>query len=178
MSNDQPGAQFQITLGAPEWGVQAISCKPTYIEALSAAVENYDNQVKKRDVKKRVALQATNARLGHLNYRTSNRALKYLVQKLQIDHYHWRTTKLDSQGPQWICSFTAKGSHVAGTPMIRKNDAQAVGTLTAVVRILQSFGFEAIDGFWESIGIAKNDTAATESREEAEDERAVTRDLV
>jgi hypothetical protein len=170
MSNDQDGAQFQITLAAPEWNVQALSCAPTYIEALSAVVENYNNQVKKRGVKTRLGSQATHDRLEILDSRTSGRVLEYLVQKLEIRNYRWHSTKLDTQGPQWIRKFSPNRNRNAGVPMLRRKDAHTIGTIIAVVRNLQVFGFDAIDGYQEYVEPNKNDATASASREEGDGE--------
>jgi hypothetical protein len=170
MSNDQAGAQFQITLAAPEWSVQALSCAPTYIEALSAVVETYENQVKKRGVKTRLGPEATRERLEIIDSRTSGRVLEYLVHKLQINNYRWHNTRLDTQGPQWIRTFSGNRNKNAGVPMLRKKDAQSIGTIIAVVRILQTFGFDAMDGYQEYVELTKNDAPASASREKAEGE--------
>jgi hypothetical protein len=170
MSNDQAGAQFQITLAAPEWNVQALSCAPTYIEALSAVVETYNNQVKKRGVKTRLGSQATRDRLEILDSRTSGRVLEYLVNTLQINNYRWHSTKLDTQGPQWIRTFSGNRNRNAGVPMLRRKDAHSIGTIIAVVRILQVFGFDSIDGYQEYVELTKNDATASASHEEGEGE--------
>jgi hypothetical protein len=170
MSNDQAGAQFQITLAAPEWGVQALSCAPTYTEALSAVVETYNDQVKKRGVKTRLGPEATRERLEILDSRTSGRVLEYLVQKLQIRDYRWHSTKLDTEGPQWIRTFSGNRNKNAGVPMLRRKDARSIGTIIAVVRILKVFGFDAMDGYQEYVEVTKNDTTASASRENGEGE--------
>jgi hypothetical protein len=170
MSNDQAGAQFQITLAAPEWGVQALSCAPTYTQALSAVVESYNNQVKKRGVKTRLRPDATRERLEILNSRTSGRVLEYLVHKLQINNYHWHSTRLDTQGPQWIRKFSGNRNKNTGVPMLRRKDAHSIGTIIAVVQILQLHGFDAMDGYQEYVEQTKKDATASTPREKVEGE--------
>jgi hypothetical protein len=161
MSNDQPGAHFQITLAAPEWKVFAQASAPAYIDALSAVLESYETQTKKRHVKTRLMPQASEDRLDILSYKTADRALKYLLEKLQIHHRHYASRDDDTQGPQWTYRVLIKGIRPADVPTIRKADSRYIGITTTVVRLLQHFGYDKLDGFKESLEEAK------ESLEEA-----------
>ncbi|CAD0114212.1 unnamed protein product, partial [Aureobasidium uvarum] len=162
MSNDQPGAHYQITLALPEWRVKALSSAPTYIEALTAVIETYENMVKKRDVKTRFSSEATKDRLDILSYGNAERALQFLIKKLEIKKSHWVRKKLDTPGPQWQYWYLIKVDKddkpilTSKSPTIRKLDAQYIGTITAVARVLQRFGFDALDGFKEHVEASRN----------------------
>ncbi|KAH0369241.1 hypothetical protein KCU65_g3451, partial [Aureobasidium melanogenum] len=149
MTDDQPDAQYQITLAVPKWNVKAVSTAPTYIEALDTVIKTYKNSVKKDDVRISLTPEATSARLEHLNLATAGRALKFVTEKLQPSDFRKWTMKLDTPGPQWAYRVAVEGCYNPEIPMLRKRDAYYVGTITAVVRILQRFGFDLIDGFKE-----------------------------
>jgi hypothetical protein len=174
MSNDQPGAEFQVTLAAPEWNVRAISSAPTYIEALSAVVESYETQTKKRDVKTRLTLEASKDRLDILSYSTAGRALRFLLQKLHIDHRQRMSQFDDTAGPQWIYRIFIKGVHSAEVATIRKADSRYIGITTTVVRLLQHFGYDKMDGFKEYLEAVKNDAIKSASSREAGVERTTS----
>lgn len=166
MTNDQPDAHYKITLAVPKWDVEAVATAPTYIEALHAAIRVYKNLVKKDDVKISIRPQATPARLEILSFKTANRALRFLTGKLQTEELKIWTTKLDAPGPQWMYRVAVGKCYNPPIPMLRSLDAHFVGTITAVVRILQHFGFYLIDGFKEHLEAAKDDTAKSRSSNE------------
>lgn len=163
MTNDQPDAHYKITLAVPKWNVEAAATAPTYIEALHAAVRAYKNLVKKDDVKISLKPQATPARLEILSFKTANRALRFLTGKLQTEEFRCWVNKLDTPGPQWMYRVAVGNSYNPQIPMLRSLDAHFVGTITAVVRILQHFGFHLIDGFEEHLEAAKDDAAKSRS---------------
>ncbi|KAG9673570.1 hypothetical protein KCU99_g4944, partial [Aureobasidium melanogenum] len=171
MSDNQPDAQYQITLAVPKWNIKAVSTAPTYVEALAAVIKTYRNSVKKDDVRIPLTPEATSARLEHLSFTTANRALRFLTEKLQPSDFRRWTKKLDTPGPQWAYRIAVEGCYNPEIPMLRKRDAHFIGTITAVVRILQRFGFELMDGFNEHLEAVKDDTARSRSsggEEEAE----------
>jgi hypothetical protein len=170
MSNDRPGAQMQITLGAPEWKVFAQASAPAYIDALSTVLESYETQTKKRGVKTRLKPQASEGRLDILSYKTADRALQYLSEKLQIDHRHNLRRDGDAQGPQWTYKVFIKGHRPAEVSTIRKDDSRYFGIITTVVRLLQRFGYDKLDGFKESLEAKKNYLESL--REQGKDEEA------
>ncbi|KAG9854144.1 hypothetical protein KCU98_g2779, partial [Aureobasidium melanogenum] len=163
MSDNQPDAHYQITLAVPKWNVKAVSTAPTYIEALAAVIKTYRNSVKKDDVRIPLTPEATSARLEHLSFMTANRALRFLTEKLQPSGFRRWTKKLDTPGPQWAYRIAVEGCYNPEIPMLRKRDAHFIGTITAVVRILQRFGFELIDGFNEHLEAAKTDAVKSGS---------------
>lgn len=163
MTSDQPDAHYQITLELPKWNVKAVSTAPTYIEALSAVVKHYNNLVKKDGVKVPWGSQATPARLDILSFKTANRALRFVTEKLQTEEFRRWTTRLHTPGPPWMYRVAVQDCYNPQIPMLRSLDAHFVGTITAVVRVLQRFGFGLIDGFEEHLEAGKDDTAAPES---------------
>ncbi|KAG9563531.1 hypothetical protein KCU71_g6618, partial [Aureobasidium melanogenum] len=162
MFDNQPDAQYQITLAVPKWNVKAVSTAPTYIEALATVIKTYRNSVKKDDVRIPLTPEATSARLEHLSFMTANRALRFLTEKLQPSDFRRWTKKFDTPGPQWAYRIAVEGCYNPEIPMLRKRDAHFIGTITAVVRILQRFGFELIDGFGEHLEAAKTDAVKSE----------------
>lgn len=163
MSSDQPDAQYRITLAVPKWNVKAISTAPTFIKALNSVTKVYRNDTKKDGVRIPMTPEATPARLEHLDFSTADRALKFLVEKIQPSDYRRWTKKLDTPGPQWAHRVAVEECYNPEIPTLRKRDAHFIGTVTAVVRILQRFGFELIDGFEEHIKAGKDDTAKSSS---------------
>lgn len=161
MSNDQPGAHFQITLAAPEWKVFAKSSAPTYIRALSEVLESYETQAQRRGVKTRLTSEASKDRLDILSYKTADRALKYLLEKLQIHHRHYSSRDDAAQGPRWTHRVSIKGIRPAEVPTIRKDDSRYIGITTTVVRLLQHFGYDKLDGFKEYLEEAKKNYLAS-----------------
>ncbi|KAG9850015.1 hypothetical protein KCU78_g5829, partial [Aureobasidium melanogenum] len=168
MSDNQPDAQYQITLAVPKWNVKAVSTAPTYIEALAAVIKTYGNSLKKDGVRIPLTPEATSARLEHLSFTTANRALRFLTEKLQPSDFRRWTKKLDTPGPQWAYRIAVEGCYNPEIPMLRKRDAHFIGTITAVVRLLQRFGFDLMDGFEEHLEAVKIDVvkSGSSSREE------------
>lgn len=174
MSGDQPDAQFQISLSAPEWRVHATTSKPTYIGALSAVVESYVTQAKRLDDARRMTPRAFKERLDILSFTTAGRALGYLLNKLQLRDRH-DLVRLDTQGPQWTYKISIKKVYSAAVPTIRRVDARYMGTTTTVVRLLQAYGYDKLDGFKEYLETAggKNEAITLpSSRKKGEVERA------
>ncbi|KAK6003726.1 hypothetical protein QM012_009497 [Aureobasidium pullulans] len=159
MTDDQPDPQFQLTLAIPKWELKATATAPTYIEALSEVVKIYD-EAKKDGVKIPLTSEATSARLDILSFKTASRALKFLTEKMQAEEVRRWRQKLrtpGTPGPPWMYRVAVKGCYDAQVPMLRDLDAHFVGTITAVVRILQRFGFNLIDGFEEHLEATKYD---------------------
>ncbi|KAH0261604.1 hypothetical protein KCU91_g13913, partial [Aureobasidium melanogenum] len=172
MTDDRPDAQYRITLIVPTWNVKAVSTAPTYIEALATVIETYDHSVKKDGVSIPLTPGATSARLDHLNLGTAGRALKFVTEKLQPHDFRRWTMKLDRPGPQWAYRVVVDGCYNPEIPMLRKRDAYYVGTITAVVRILQRFGFDLMEGFEEHLEATKDDAKSRSSSGEGEVEIA------
>ncbi|KAI5202867.1 hypothetical protein E4T39_04438 [Aureobasidium subglaciale] len=134
----------------PEWKVRALATGRTYVEALKAVVESYESQIEQSGVKKPLTPEATKDRLGNLAYASSHATLNFLVKKLQLRSFEKTTSKLDLLGGLFVCKIWAKGELIsADIPMMRKGDAYTLAELTGSVRLLQRFGFDAIEGFEE-----------------------------
>ncbi|THZ08272.1 hypothetical protein D6C93_00606 [Aureobasidium pullulans] len=150
MSNDQPGAHYQITLSVPEWNVKVLASAPRYVEALSEAIDSYQEKVKKRDVKQKISPDVTASRMKDLKAATAYHALNYILQKLNIKNLGKQYDQLKTAGPQHKYSIRINGKLAnADVPMIRRDDAPRMAWLTAAVTILQRYGFDAMDGFSE-----------------------------
>ncbi|KAH0203382.1 hypothetical protein KCU86_g9235, partial [Aureobasidium melanogenum] len=117
MSDNQPDAQYQITLAVPKWNVKAVSTAPTYIEALAAVIKTYGNSLKKDGVRIPLTPEATSARLEHLSFTTANRALRFLTEKLQPSDFRRWTKKLDTPGPQWAYRIAVEGCYNPEIPI-------------------------------------------------------------
>ena len=134
---------------------------------MSAVVESYEAQAKghKSD-------RATKTRLPVLSYKTAERALKYLSDKLQIEQRHILTRIGNIHEPQWLHRAFVKGVYIAGVPTIRKNDSRYIGIMTTVVRLVQHFGYDKMEGFKEYLEAEKvRATESARSHDEEEVER-------
>lgn len=150
MSNDQPGAHYQITLSVPEWNVKVLASAPRYVEALSEAIDSYQEKVKKRDVKQKISPDVTASRMKDLKAATAYHALNYVLRKLNIKNLGKQYDQLKTAGPKHKYSIRINGKLAnADVPMIRRDDAPRLAWLTAAVTILQRYGFDAMDGFSE-----------------------------
>jgi len=151
MSYDQ---RFQMRLDVPEWNISASCSDFKYIVALSGLVDSYKRKANRDGVKTPLSPQAFNASTL-LGYKTASRALKFLLEKLQLDnHYEFRRDD-DPQGPQWTHKIKIRGVRTLDIPTIRLADSRYIATTTTVVHLLQRFGFDNMRGFREYVQLGK-----------------------
>ena len=149
-----PDHRFQLTLNVPEWNLFASVSDPKYIVALTGVVDSYESKAKRDGVKTPLSPQVSRT-MDILDYRTASRALRFLVQKLQLDQGHEVRRLDDPQGPQWTYRIFIKGVRTLEFPTIRQGDSRYIATTTMVVRLLQRFGFDNMRGFKEYLKVGE-----------------------
>ncbi|KEQ69141.1 hypothetical protein M436DRAFT_67556 [Aureobasidium namibiae CBS 147.97] len=174
MLDDRPGASFYIRLDVPEWKLFASASARTYISALARVVDTYESKAKIARVKTCFSPQASKNTLDLLTYTTAHRALKFLLQRLQLDKVYEARRLDDPQGPQWTYNIYVQGFKPLEVPTIRQCDARYVGITTTVVRLLQRFGFDKMHGFKRYLEVGRNMRSESAcSGEKEKTERAV-----
>ncbi|KAI5268636.1 hypothetical protein E4T47_07679 [Aureobasidium subglaciale] len=144
--------RFRITMEVPEWNVRAMAIGRTYVEALEAVIESYEDQVNKRGVKRPLTPEATKDRLQGLNVVTSSRTLHFLLKELHLSSIRTEVAKQPMLEGRYVCKIWAKGEVIsAGVPMGHASVAKKISRLTGAVRLLQRFGFDAVEGLEEAL---------------------------
>lgn len=151
MSHDQ---RFQMRLDVPEWNISASCSDFNYIVALSGLVDSYERKANRDGVKTPLSPQASDASTL-LGYKTANQALKFLVEKLQLDSHFELRRDDDPQGPQWTHKIKIRGIKTLEIPTIRQADSRYIATTITVVRLLQRFGFDNMRGFRKYLQLGK-----------------------
>jgi hypothetical protein len=135
-------------MAVPEWNIRVLSMGRSYVDALTAALDDYQTQVAKRDVKKKLTPEATKARLGKIKTKTVYQIFTHFLKQQNTTNSWRRQERLDTPGPQNLGRVLIAGvDYAAHVPMLRKLDAQIMANITAVVRYLQKHGFDKIDSF-------------------------------
>ncbi|KAI5205884.1 hypothetical protein AUEXF2481DRAFT_27524 [Aureobasidium subglaciale EXF-2481] len=167
--------RFRITMEVPEWNVRAMAIGRTYIEALEAVIESYDDQVNERGVKRPLTPEATKDRLQGLNVVTSSRTLQFLLQKLHLSSIRTEVANQPLLEGRYVCKIWAKGELIsAGVPMGQVSVAKKISRLTGAVRLLQRFGFDAVEGLEEGLEADNAEDITQKSIDRGEHEMLTT----